>query len=80
MLNSSTYSKLVNGTVEELLEKNEECNKCSHKLTCGGGCRASACMHDGKYFGCDRASCDIFKKNYINKIKETVSMCTAEFI
>lgn len=70
LLKSSNYLSLVNSTVKDFCQRNAECNKCPYKLRCGGGCRASALLTDNDYFGCDRACCDIFKKGYIEKIKE----------
>ncbi len=71
LLKSSKYLALLNNTVSELCQNNPECNECRHKLNCGGGCRANALMaNNNEYFGCDRVSCDIFKKGYIEKIKE----------
>lgn len=70
-LKSSHYLSLVNHSLKELLEKNPICNDCEYKLTCGGGCRASAVMTNGNYLDCDAAICDIFKKGYIEKIRRT---------
>ena len=71
VLKSSDYLSLLNKTVGDLCENNPKCNSCVHKLACGGGCRANALMaNNNEYLGCDRVSCDIFKKGYIEKIKQ----------
>ncbi len=69
-LSSSEYLSWIDTTLKDLFVKNVECNKCKYKLTCGGGCRASAALTNNNYFDCDAMSCAIFKNGYIDKIKE----------
>lgn len=73
-LKDSHYLALVNYKLKDLLDNNETCNNCEHKLTCGGGCRASALISDKNYLGIDKSICTIFKNDYINKIKNTIRL------
>ncbi len=54
--------------LEDLLETNETCNACEHKLYCSGGCRDAALLASGDYLGCDNYMCYFFKNRYEDKI------------
>ena len=68
-LSDSSYLKLIDTRLCDLLSVNEMCNVCEHKLYCGGGCRAGALVSNGEYLACDDYTCFFFKNNFEEKIK-----------
>ncbi len=68
-LSDSRYLRAIDTRLDELLEHNEKCRVCEHRLTCGGGCRAGALFTSGDFLGCDEYTCRFFKDNYEERIK-----------
>lgn len=79
ILNDSIYINYVDGRVHDLFELNEECDKCSHKLYCGGGCRASAAITEGDLLGVDRIMCKLWNGGYIERIRQTLEESVAKY-
>lgn len=72
--NSDSYfRKLVGIRISDIIEQNEECRECEHKLTCGGGCRADALASN---LGIDaiykrgHMMCNIYRSGFMERIKE----------
>ena len=66
-LSDSSYLKLIDTWLCDLLSVNETCNVCEHKLYCGGGCRAGVLVSNGEYLACDDYTCYFFKNNFEEK-------------
>jgi len=66
---SSSYLKLIDTRLCDLLSVNETCNVCEHKFYCGGGCRAGALVSNGEYLAYGDYTCYFFKNNFEEKIK-----------
>lgn len=73
ILQYSPYMKEICTTVDNLIQKNENCRKCVHLPVCGGGCRVLAQLTDGNLTGCDRTKCLYFGNGYPQKIKNVLS-------
>ncbi len=69
-LSDSTYLRRIDTRLVDLLNANEKCSACEHKLYCGGGCRAGALISCNEYLGCDEYTCYFFKNKYEDKIKQ----------
>ena len=74
-LQNSVYFKRISASVQELLDHNQECAACEHRLHCNGGCRAAALMENDctDYLGTDRWICRFFKDGYEEKIRFVVA-------
>lgn len=72
-LSDSAYLRCIDTRLEELLERNEKCRGCEHRLFCGGGCRAGALVGNGDYLGCDEYTCRFFTGRYEDRIKALYS-------
>lgn len=68
-LSDSRYLRAIDTRLDELLDRNEKCRVCEHRLTCGGGCRAGALFTSGEFLGCDEYTCRFFKDKYEERIK-----------
>ena len=79
-LSDSLYMKFVDGRVKDLLEANAECSACAERLKCGGGCRASALVEgDQNLMGCDRNMCTLWKKGYVERIRQVAEEARAAY-
>lgn len=73
-LRSSRYLDLIDTRLGDLLDANEKCANCPHRLYCGGGCRAGALISCSQYLGCDEFTCYFFLNNYEERIKARWAM------
>ena len=79
-LSDSFYMKFVDGRVKDLLKSNAECNACSYRYKCGGGCRASALLYgDHNLMGCDRTMCMLWKEGYVDRIRKAADEAIAKY-
>lgn len=60
-LTDSSFTKLMELTVQDIAEHNPECLGCEHLSMCGGGCRMQAFEDTGDFLGTDRRTCEFFK-------------------
>ena len=73
-LEDSSYMKLIDTRVEEIIGRNEKCHNCKYKLLCVGGCRANAMMyHRDDILAVDEMTCKIYRDGWITKIIDKVS-------
>ncbi|MDO5336988.1 MAG: radical SAM protein [Eubacteriales bacterium] len=79
-LSDSFYMQFVDRRVKELFNVNEECAACPYRLRCGGGCRANALL-EGEHdlMGADRSMCFLWKRGYVEKIREVTDRAIAEY-
>ncbi len=68
-LSDSKYLRMIDTRLEDLLEENERCASCEHRLSCGGGCRAGALAAGNEYLGVDESTCAFFKNGYEERIR-----------
>ena len=79
-LSDSFYMKFVDGRVKDLLKSNAECNACSYRYKCGGGCRASALLYgDHNLMGCDRTMCMLWKEGYVDRIRKAADEAIVKY-
>lgn len=70
----STYMSLIDTRIADFFKINPKCNSCTHKLVCGGGCRASGLLENpNNIMASDPACCLLFLGGYAEKIKEVAS-------
>lgn len=70
---SSEYMDFISKKGSEIIAENLECKNCEYKENCYGGCRASAYDYTKNLMAKDEATCIIFKKDYIKKIKNLMN-------
>jgi radical SAM protein with 4Fe4S-binding SPASM domain len=58
------FFSLVNIRAGEVIQHNEECGTCEHRLECRGGCRGAAVSSGNGLLGKDNAICRFFKGGY----------------
>lgn len=79
-LDDSFYMQFVNRRVKDLLVANKECAACEYRLTCGGGCRASALLSgEHNLMGCDRSMCRLLKTGYQKRIQKVAEEARAAY-
>ena len=71
-LTDSSFTRINELTVADILEHNPKCQSCSHVARCGGGCRLSALKKTGDILGYDPQMCDFFERGYDRLIEEAV--------
>lgn len=72
-LQDSAFFQRVNTKIGDILKHNAECAGCEHRLRCGGGCRASAMIFSGDYYGKDPYGCYFFRQGFGQKLQEALA-------
>ena len=77
----SSYMKLIDTRVEEIIARNEKCIDCKYKSLCLGGCRASAMMfHRDDVLAVDEMTCKIYRDGWLTKIIDKISKLRPEAV
>ena len=73
ILSDSYYRDICLLKMGDCIEYNEKCRACRYRLSCGGGCRASACGETGTdYLGIDEDPCHFFRNGWYEKALEVI--------
>ncbi|SMC69795.1 radical SAM/SPASM domain-containing protein [Sporomusa malonica] len=71
----STLRSIIDLKKSDILATVSECATCEQFKICGTGCRAAAVMVNGELRSKDPDSCEIYKKNYLQRFQKlTVSL------
>lgn len=74
VLTDSSYRDFMVHTLGDYLEHNQECQACTYRNRCAGGCRASGYIESGyaDAMAPDREACRFFRDGYYDQVKAYV--------
>ena len=68
-LTDSSFTRLMELSIQDILNHNPECAKCEFSSMCGGGCRMQAFEETGDFMGADVRTCDFFKNGTADRLR-----------
>lgn len=80
ILQDSKLVELSYATVRDVRDGNDECRNCDYVDRCAGGCRNSALMAEGGYYGVDPNCCYYFKNGWEQRIRAVAQPAFEEYL